>query len=91
MEVKSNYPIMSGLTPTARGLVFFGDMGGNFYAIEAATGQKLWGEKIGSAIGGGVISYTVNGTQKVAVTTGYVSPAFPAEIRRAKIAILEGD
>jgi alcohol dehydrogenase (cytochrome c) len=30
----------------------------------------------------------VNGAQKVAVATGYVSPAVPAEIRRAKIAIL---
>ena len=35
-----------------------------------------------------VITYTVNGAQEVAVATGYVSPAFPAEIRRAKIAIL---
>ena len=92
-RLKSNYPIFGGVTPTAGGLVFFGDMGGNFYALDAATGQKLWGQKIGGAIGGGVITYTVNGAQKVAVATGYVSPALPAEIRRAKIAILglEGD
>ena len=87
-RLKSNYPIMGAVTPTAGGLVFFGDLGGNFYAIDAATGQKLWGRKIGGAIGGGVITYTVNGTQKVAVTTGYVAPAFPAEIRRARVAIL---
>jgi alcohol dehydrogenase (cytochrome c) len=87
-RLKSNYPIMGAVTPTAGGLVFFGDLGGNFYGIDAATGQKLWGQKIGGAIGGGVITYRVNGTQKVAVTTGYVAPAFPAEIRRAKIAIL---
>ena len=87
-RLKSNYPIFGGVTPTAGGLVFFGDMGGNFYALDAATGQKLWGQKIGGAIGGGVITYTVNGAQKVAVATGYVSPAVPAEIRRAKIAIL---
>jgi len=87
-RLKSNYPILGGVTPTARGLVFFGDVGGNFYALDVATGQKLWGQKIDRAIGGGVITYTVNGTQKVAVATGYVSPAFPAEIRRAKIAIL---
>jgi len=92
-RLKSNYPILSGVTPTAGGLVFFGDVGGNFYALDVATGQKLWGQKIGGAIGGGVITYAVNGTQKVAVATGYVAPAFPAEIRRAKIAILgiEGD
>jgi alcohol dehydrogenase (cytochrome c) len=87
-RLKSNYPITGAVTPTAGGLVFFGDMGGNFYALDAATGQKLWGKKIGGAIGGGVITYTANGAQKIAVATGYVSPAFPVEIRRAKIAIL---
>jgi len=85
--------IVSGVTPTAGGLVFFGDMGGNFYALDAATAQKLWGQKIGGAIGGGVITYAVNGTQKVVLASDYVSPAFSAEIGRAKIAILgvEGD
>ena len=87
-RLKSNYPIMSGVTPTAGGLVFFGDMGGNFYALDAATGQKLWGQKIGGAIAGGVITYTANGAQKIAVATGYVSPAVPSEIRRAKVVIL---
>jgi alcohol dehydrogenase (cytochrome c) len=50
--------------------------------------RNCGGRKIGGAIGGGVITYTVNGTQKVAVTIGYLAPAFPAEIRRARIAIL---
>jgi alcohol dehydrogenase (cytochrome c) len=87
-RLKSNYPITGAVTPTAGGLVFVGDMGGNFYALDAGTGEKLWGQKIGGAIGGGVITYTANGTQKVAVAAGYVSPAFPVEIRRAKIAML---
>src|SRR5271170_6995263 len=87
-RLKSNYPIMGAVTPTAGGLVFFGDMGGNFYALDAETGKKLWGQKIGGAIGGGVITYAVNGAQKVAVATGYVSPAVPTEIRRVKISIL---
>jgi alcohol dehydrogenase (cytochrome c) len=92
-RLKTNYPITGAVTPTAGGLVFFGDMGGNFYALDAATGQKLWGQKIGGAIGGGVITYTAGGAQKVAVTTGYTSPAFPVEVRRAQIAILglQGD
>jgi len=29
-RLKSNYPIFGAVTPTAGGLVFFGDMGGNF-------------------------------------------------------------
>jgi len=79
---------LGGVTPTAGGLVFFGDVGGNFYAVDAANGQKLWGQKIDGAIAGGVITYTVNGVQKVAVATGYVSPAIPVQLRRAKVAIL---
>ncbi|HXZ16931.1 MAG TPA: PQQ-binding-like beta-propeller repeat protein [Roseiarcus sp.] len=87
-RLKSNYPILGAVTPTAGGLVLFGDVGGNFYAVDAATGQKLWGQKIGGAIAGGVITYTANGAQKIAVTTGFISPAWPVEIRRAKVAIL---
>jgi outer membrane protein assembly factor BamB len=41
-RLKSNYPILGGMTPTAGGLAFFGDVGGNFYALDAATGEKLW-------------------------------------------------
>lgn len=87
-RLKSNYPILSGMTPTAGGLVFFGDMGGNFYALNAATGQRLWGQKIGGAIGGGVITYTANGDQKVAVAVGFTSILWPTEVVTGKIVIL---
>jgi alcohol dehydrogenase (cytochrome c) len=44
-RLKSNYPIVGAMTPTAGGVVFFGDLGGNFYALDAATGEKLWGRE----------------------------------------------
>jgi alcohol dehydrogenase (cytochrome c) len=87
-RVKTNYPILGAVTPTAGGLVLFGDVGGNFYAVDAATGERLWGRKIGGAFAGGVITYAVNGVQKVAVAHGYVSPAVPAQITTAKVSIL---
>jgi alcohol dehydrogenase (cytochrome c) len=87
-RLRSNYPILGGVTPTAGGLVFFGDVGGNFYALDASNGQKLWGQKLGGAIGGGVITYTADGVQKVAVATGFISPVWPVPIAQAKIAIL---
>ncbi len=87
-RLKSNYPILSGMTPTAGGIVFFGDMGGNFYALNAANGQRLWGQKIGGAIGGGVITYTANGAQRVAVATGFTSILWPTEVVTGKITIL---
>src|SRR5262249_25627074 len=49
-RLKSNYPILGGMTPTAGGVVFFGDIGGNFYALDTATGEKLWGQDLGGAI-----------------------------------------
>jgi alcohol dehydrogenase (cytochrome c) len=59
-RLNSNYPIVGAVTPTAGGPVFFGDVGGNLYAVDATNGEKLWGQKMGGAIAGGVITYTVN-------------------------------
>ncbi len=87
-RLRSNYPIVGAVTPTAGGIVFFGDVGGNFYALDVVNGQRLWGQKIGGAIGGGVITYTTNGTQKVAVAIGFTSPLWPVQITTGKIVIL---
>jgi alcohol dehydrogenase (cytochrome c) len=87
-RAKSNYPIQSGMTPTGGGVVLFGDMGGNFYVLDAANGRKLWGQKIGGAIGGGVISYAIKGTQSIAVATGLTEVLWPTEITTAKVSIL---
>jgi alcohol dehydrogenase (cytochrome c) len=87
-RVKSNYPVQSGVTPTAGGVVFFGDMGGNFYAVDADTGEKLWGQKIGGAVGGGVITYEINGKQRVAAATGLTEVIWPSEQTTAKVSVL---
>jgi alcohol dehydrogenase (cytochrome c) len=87
-RLKSNYPIVSGMTPTAGGVVFFGDVGGNFYVLDVANGRRLWGRKIGGAIGGGVITYTANGSQKVAVAAGFTSVLWTTEVVTGKIVIL---
>jgi len=87
-RVRSNYPIQSGMTPTAGGLIFFGNAGGYFYVLDALTGKAVWSQKIGGAVGGGVITYTVNGTQKVAVAHGLTSIMWPTPIATAKISIL---
>ena len=89
MESKDELSIASGMTPTAGGIVFFGDMGGNFYVLDTATGRKLWGQNLRGAIGGGVITYSVNGTQKVAVAKGLSEILWPTEITTAKVSILE--
>ena len=45
-RIKTNYPIVGAVTPTAGGLVFFGDVGGIFYAVDASNDEKLWGQKM---------------------------------------------
>jgi alcohol dehydrogenase (cytochrome c) len=87
-RLKSNYPILSGITPTAGGVVFFGDVGGNFYALDAGNGQKLWGQNLGGAMAGGVITYTVKGSQRLAVAAGFTMVAWPTKINTAKVVIL---
>jgi alcohol dehydrogenase (cytochrome c) len=87
-RAKTNYPIQSGMTPTAGGVVFFGDMGGNFYVLDTTDGRKLWGQNIGGAIGGGVITYAVNGTQKIAVAKGLTEVLWPTIITTAKVSVL---
>jgi alcohol dehydrogenase (cytochrome c) len=87
-RLKSNYPILGGMTPTAGGVVFFGDIGGNFYALNSTNGEKLWAQDLGGAIAGGVITYTVNGAQKVAVASGFTMLAWPTKIVTAKVVVL---
>jgi alcohol dehydrogenase (cytochrome c) len=89
-RVKSNYPVLGAITPTAGGVVFFGDLGGNFYALDASNGQKLWGEQLngGGGIGGGIITYSVDGAQKVAVAAGFTMVAWPTKPVIAKIVVL---
>ncbi len=87
-RAKTNYPVQSGMTPTAGGVVFFGDMGGNFYALDTGDGHELWGQKIGGAAGGGVITYKAGGAQRVAVATGLTEVLWPTEITTAKVSIL---
>lgn len=90
-RLQTNYPIVGAITPTAGGVVFFGDLGGNFYALDATTGQKLWGRELGGAVAGGVITYMANGAQKVAVAAGFTSPLWPVQPTKPRIVVLSLD
>lgn len=66
-------PVIAGVTPTAGGLVFTGDGGGNLYALDAKSGKVLLKYSSGGSMAGGVITYAVNRRQYVAFTSGNVS------------------
>ena len=82
------FPLMGGITPTSGRLVFFGDMGGNFYAFDAASGKQLWSLGLGGAVGGGVITYDTGVGQKIAVAAGMTSPIWPTPKINGKIVVL---
>jgi alcohol dehydrogenase (cytochrome c) len=65
--------VVSGLTPTAGGVTFGGDMTGNFLVLDSATGKELVKTPTGGALAGGVITYERDGQQYVAVASGNVS------------------
>ncbi len=60
----------SGVLSTAGNVVFAGDPMNNFVALNASTGQPLWGANLGSGMSNGPISYALDGTQYVVVGAG---------------------
>ncbi len=66
-------PIVAGITPTAGGVTFAGDMSGNFLALDSKSGAVLHKTATGGAVAGGIITYAVGGKQYVAIDSGNVS------------------
>jgi alcohol dehydrogenase (cytochrome c) len=67
-------PLVAGVTATAGGVVFTGDLSGDVLAFDAEDGKPLWRDSTGVPIGGGVISYAVGGRQLIAVAAGLHAP-----------------
>jgi len=88
-KFKAPNPIMAGVTPTAGNVVFFGDMGGNFFALDSNTGAKLGQWDLQAAVSGGVITYDTGDGQKVAITAGMTSHIWPTPKVTAKIVVLK--
>jgi PQQ-dependent dehydrogenase (methanol/ethanol family) len=71
---RSPTPLVAGITSTAGGLVFTGDLRGDFMAFDARTGAIRWNHPTGQPIGGGVVTYRAAGKQLVAVASGMHAP-----------------
>ncbi|HUN52878.1 MAG TPA: PQQ-dependent dehydrogenase, methanol/ethanol family, partial [Candidatus Sulfotelmatobacter sp.] len=67
-EAPSDIPRFSGVLSTGGGVVFSGQLTGEFEAFDANTGKKLWHFKTGSGIEGQPITWEQDGTQYVAVS-----------------------
>jgi alcohol dehydrogenase (cytochrome c) len=58
-----------GLLSTAGGVVFSGELDGEFVALDAKTGQAVWHFNTGQPINAQPITYSVNGTQYVSIVS----------------------
>ncbi|MEO7652493.1 MAG: PQQ-binding-like beta-propeller repeat protein, partial [Bryobacteraceae bacterium] len=70
---ESKYPLLASVLATAGDLIFTGDPEGNFFALDAKTGAKLWNFQTGSGNRGSAISYSVKGKQYIATPSGWGS------------------
>jgi alcohol dehydrogenase (cytochrome c) len=66
-------PVIAGVTPTAGGVVFTGDLAGNFLVFDSKSGALVKKMPTGGALAGGVVTYDIGGTQYVAFASGNVS------------------
>ena len=73
-EVRWKYPLYSmpqaGILSTAGNLVFGGTDEGQFFALDAISGNELWRASTGGLIAAGPVSYLSKGKQLVSIAAG---------------------
>jgi len=85
-KYQSAAPHVAAVTPTAGGLVFAANAVGEVFAFNARTGRVLWHDRI-EPNGGGVVSYSAGGHQRIAFASGMKSPIWPAVPKSSRIVV----
>ena len=63
-------PPWAGMLSTAGGVVFGGTNEGNFFALDAGTGEPLWDFQTGGGVRSNPMSFSIDGKQQVAIAAG---------------------
>jgi PQQ-dependent dehydrogenase (methanol/ethanol family) len=81
-DIKEKLPFNGGTLVTAGDVMFYGNLFGVFKAVDAKTGKELWNVQLGTGVGAGPISYSIDGKQYVAVVAGRTAaiPAFLGDV-----------
>jgi alcohol dehydrogenase (cytochrome c) len=87
-KFKAPHPIVAGVTPTAGGLVFTADRGGDIFAFDQRKGVVLWQTSSGEPIGGGVVVYRAGGHELLGVASGLKPPFGPPPASQGNSRIL---
>jgi alcohol dehydrogenase (cytochrome c) len=65
------YVLLASMLATAGDLVFTGNPEGEFFALDANSGNKLWSYQTGAGHRGSAAAYAVNGREYIATSTGW--------------------
>jgi alcohol dehydrogenase (cytochrome c) len=69
-KYRSQRPMLAAVTATSAGLVFTGELTGDFLVLDAAKGDVLYRYNTGAPVAAGVITYMVGGKQYAAAVSG---------------------
>ena len=67
---RSPRPMVAAVTTTAGNVVLSGELTGDFIVLDARTGDVLYRFNTGGPVGGGIVTYEIDGKQYVGVISG---------------------
>jgi alcohol dehydrogenase (cytochrome c) len=78
-------PFLTAVLTTDSNIGFVGDLDRVFRAFDVKTGETLWQTRLGTTVMGYPVTFSVNGRQYVAVTTGGTGGGSPRQVPRTII------